>query len=85
MTRDKYKDNLLNQDIHIRFIPMVVDAFGAWDPAALYSIRSVSKAGSMSKNKPYSEYISRMMGKLSFLVMKCNVRALLRRRIVDIE
>ena len=50
LKRDKYATALLNQDVPIAFQPLVMDAFGAWDPYALISLTQVVRGGSTSRN-----------------------------------
>ena len=83
--RDKYEMKLLNQDVPILFQPLVMDAYGAWDPDALTSLKQIARGGSTARNQQYSLYLTRMMGKFSLVVMRGNARALLRRRVDAVD
>ena len=45
LKRNKYATALLNQDVPIAFQPLVMDAFGAWDPDALISLTQLARGG----------------------------------------
>ena len=85
LKRDKYERKLLDQDVPFSFQPLTMDAYGAWDPDASVSLKQVARGRSTSRNQQYSVYLSRMMGKLSLVVMRRNARALLRRRVDVVE
>ena len=73
-------EKLAKQDNPLLFQPLVVDVFGAWDPAALNFIKKLAATISLNKGTVYSVTCGYLLQNLSVTLQRCNAHAILRRR-----